>query len=156
MDSNFQKFENLIKKDKYQVFVLSCPAYFPVNFARHPWFAVNKKGIISRYEVRNYKIKNDHKYLHINTQPPFRGINITFFVKKHFWRSTLLGCIEGDENSTAKRAIDFIESSKENYPYVYKYSLIGPNSNTYLEWVLNAFPELNIKTSWRFIGKDFK
>lgn len=43
-----QKFEDLINKDKYQVFAFSCRAYFPFIFARHPWFVINENGVISR------------------------------------------------------------------------------------------------------------
>jgi len=153
---NFQEFESLIKKDKYQVFVFCCPALFPFNFFRHPWFVLNKKGEISRWEIRHDINLEKHNHLFINNQHPFQGINTTYFVKNYFWKAKLLGYLEGDENSTIKGVIDFIENSKENYPYCNRYFGLGPNSNTYLQWVLNNFPEFNVKLSWRFIGKNFK
>lgn len=154
MENNLQ---NLIKNDKYQVFVLSCPAYFPFYFLRHPWFVLNKKGIISRWETRHYKNKlnKNLRYLHFNTQPPFQGINTSFFVKKHFWGTELIGLVEGEENSIAQNIVEFIENSEKYYPYSNKYFLTGPNSNTYVQWVLKRFPEVRIKLSWRFIGKGY-
>lgn len=150
--------ENLVNKEKYQVFVLACPAYIPFNFVRHTWFVLNKKGLISRWEVRHYKniSLKDFGHIHLNEQPPFLGINVSFFIKKHFWKAELLGYIEGEENSPAQRAIGLIENSEKNYPYSSQYSFLGPNCNTYIQWILNKFPEFNIKLSWNFMGKEFK
>lgn len=151
-------FQNLINKDKYQIFVFISPASFPISFAIHPWFVLNKKGEISRWEVMHYKNKlnKDFGYLHLNNRAPFLGIGLIWLVGKFFWKPELLGYIEGDENSTAQKTIDFIENSKNAYLYLHKYSFLGPNSNTYLQWILNKFPEFKIKLSWRFIGKNFK
>src|SRR3989338_7205702 len=116
MNSDTQKFQSLINKEKYQVFILACPTYTPFNFARHSWFVI----------------------------------------KKHFWKAKLMGYIEGSENSTAQKIIEFIENSEKIYLYCFKYSFFGPNSNTYIQWVLDKFPEFNVKLSWNFIGKGFK
>lgn len=148
------EFEKLINKDKYQVFLFCCPAYFPYNFARHPWFVLNKKGEISRYEIKDIKINNS--FFNKNAFPPFQGIEYASFIKDHFWRAELLGFIEGDEQSNTRKAIEFIEKSEQIYPYCFKYNYFGPNSNTYAQWILNKFPEFNVKLSWRFIGKDYK
>lgn len=144
-------FEKLIDKEKYQFFIFYCPAYFPFNFFRHPWIVLNKKGEVSRWEIRHIKNK-DNTYIYINNQPPFEGINKTLCVKSK-WNVKMLGFVEGE---VASNAIDFIEKSKENYPYVNRYCGFGPNSNTFIKWILNKFPEFNIKLSWRFIGKNYK
>ena len=86
----------------------------------------------------------------------FEGINITFFVKKYYKKIKLLGYLEGDKGSVAEKVVEFIASSEESYPYCDRYSFLGPNSNTYLQWVLNKFPEFNIKLCWRFVGKGYK
>ena len=36
--------EKLLNKDKYQVFLFTCPAIMPFSFAVHPWLVVNNKG----------------------------------------------------------------------------------------------------------------
>jgi hypothetical protein len=155
---NNQKFEDLIKIDKYQVFVFCCPALFPFNFARHPWFVTNKKGEISRYEIGHFinKRNKNNKYLHINIKPIFQGLSKLFLSKEYFLKAELLGFIEGDESSVTQKAIEFIENSQNTYPYCDKYHLWGPNSNTYAQNILNKFPEFNINLSWRFIGKNFQ
>lgn len=158
MNANSKNFQDLIDKDKYQVFVFSSPASIPINFARHPWFVLNKKGVISRWEVMHFKNKKDKKlnYIHFNARSPFCGNIIIYPFEILFWQTKLIGYIEGGEGSTAEKAIGFIEDSIKTYPYYDRYNFLGPNSNTYLENVLNKFPEFNIKPSWRFIGKDYK
>lgn len=153
-----QNFENLINKDKYQVFVFYGPTSFPINLARHPWFVLNKKGEISRWEVMHFKSKNDKslEYIHLNERPPFHGNYIIYPSKLLNSKTKLMGYIEGDEESNAKKAIEFIENSTQTYPYYDRYNFLGPNSNTYLQNVLNKFPEFNIKLSWQFIGKNYK
>ncbi len=154
-----EEFKKLIKEDKYQVFVFESKAHFPFVFASHPWFVINKKGVISRYEVVYKKDCCPGKsfgHVHLNALPPHKGIRIFSFYENLFWKSKLLGFLEGNINSTAQKAVYFIENSRHSYPHLDKYVLTGPNSNTYLQWVLNAFPELNIKLGSRFIGKDYK
>jgi len=153
MNKPVEDFQKLIKPDKYQVFVFACPAYFPINFARHAWFVLSEKGKISRYEVRHFK--GNKKHLFVNFQPPFLGTNITFLTNI-FWSAKLLGFIEGDENSKAREAIEFIKNSENTYPYLDTYRFYGPNSNTYVQNVLNHFPEFGMNLSLRFIGKGFK
>ncbi|MFA6523897.1 MAG: hypothetical protein WC264_01435 [Candidatus Paceibacterota bacterium] len=108
--------ENLIKKDKYQVFLFASPASFPISFAKHSWFVLNKKGVISRWEVMHFKNKfnKDFKYLHLNNRAPFLGIGLIWPISKFFWKAKLLGYIEGEENSTVKKMIEFIENSEKN------------------------------------------
>lgn len=155
--NNFQK---LIKPEGYQVFLFVCPAFMPLNFASHPWFVCVKNGKISRWEVRfekNIINQTIGKHLHFNSLPPFSGIEmIQFLPKKFLWKASLLGYVEGDQNSSAKKMIDFIESSPENYPYRNQYSFFGPNSNSYVQWVLNNFPNFKIKLPWNSFGKNFK
>ena len=74
---------------------------------------------------------------------------------KYYWEGKLLGYIEGDENSTAKKVAEFIKNSKTIYPYCYKYSLRGPNSNTYAQWVLDNFPEFKVTLPKNSIGKNY-
>ena len=159
-------FQNLISKDKYQVFVFSCPAGFPFIFARHPWFVINKKGIFSRWEIFHLKnvCKTSWGHLHLNGLSLFQGIAkfpfMNDFLKKEnriYWKKIKFeGFIEGDENSKVPEIIEFIEKTPQNYPYNYRYSLTGPNSNTYAQYILNKFPEFKIKLDWNFFGKNFK
>ncbi|MBI3305858.1 DUF3750 domain-containing protein [Candidatus Nomurabacteria bacterium] len=153
--------EKLIKKDKYQVFIFTCPCSIPINFAQHTWFVVNKKGVISRWEVllrffRKDFLNNKESYLYLDLMPKTEGMEVLPFKRGWYWKSKLLTTIEGDENSTARKMIDFIENSKNTYKYTNTYALRGPNSNTYIQWVLDHFPELKIRLPWNAFGKNFK
>ncbi|MCX6717057.1 MAG: DUF3750 domain-containing protein [Candidatus Taylorbacteria bacterium] len=146
---------NLINPEKYEVFVLYCHANIPFSLAIHPWLVCNEKGKISRWEVLFRKNRDKTLgHLHLNHYLPFTGIEIIPFVTKWQWQSKILSKIEGE---VAKRIIDFIKTSKKNYPYIKKYLLISTNSNTYVQWVLNNFfPEVNIKLPWNAFGKNIK
>ncbi len=147
--------EGVIKKDIYQVLLLTCPANMPFSFAVHPWFIINRKGTVSRWEVifslQNRNLSFGH--LNKNLFPPFQGIEIFPYLYKYLWQSTVLFSIEGDEKSVAAQMAKFIEESHNNYPHKEKYSFIGPNSNTYVQWVLNHFPESNMYLPWNAFGK---
>lgn len=144
--------KNAIKIDpeKYQIFIMCCPANIPLNFALHPWFVCNEKGDVSRWEVL-YRANMDKSWghLHLNFLPPFGGIEMFPLTSKFYWRGKLLKLIEGD---LAKRMIEFIKKSHENYPHK-KYSLTGTNSNTYAKWVLKHFPEAKVKLPWNSFGE---
>ena len=45
----------------------------------------------------------------------------------------MLGLASGGEESLAQKIIEFVENSSEAYPNRDRYSLIGPNSNTYTQ-----------------------
>ena len=139
---------------KDQVFVFICPGNIPFLFARHPWFVINKHGALSRWEVIFRKIERETSWGHLQKDlyPPFQGIEIIPFCLKYFWEGTLLGKIEGD---AAARIAEFIEGSPDAYPHAEKYSLRGPNSNTYAQWVLNNFPEWKIELPWNSFGKNY-
>jgi Protein of unknown function (DUF3750) len=153
-----QECEKLIDKNKYQVFICTSFCSFPFNFALHPWFVINKKGVISRWDVIDWKNINDTscKHLHKNFLPPWKGLWMVRYVVKISHKASLFSIIEGDENSIARKMADFIENSPKIYPYCNKYHFVGPNSNTYVQWILNQFPELKIKLPWNCFGKNFQ
>jgi len=157
---NTAELQKLVKTSGYQVFLLACPASIPCNFALHPWFVCVRNGEISRYEIR-FEMSRDNpdifKHFHLNQLPPFSGIEkFTFIPKEYLWKNVrLLGMVEGDENSLAKKVLDFIEQSSEKYPYCNKYKIWGPNSNTYAQWVLNNFPDFKVDLPWNCFGKNY-
>jgi hypothetical protein len=152
---NNKEFEQLIDKEKYQVFLFASPGSLPFNFASHPWFVINKLGSISRWEVlfRNTSHTTKWDHLYKDFYPPLRGIEIILFWKKFFWRGKLLGQIDGE---VAQRMANFIENSPTTYPYCEKYSFLGPNSNTYAQWILNNFSEFKARLPRNAFGKNFK
>ncbi len=144
--------------DRYQVSLFTCPATIPYSLGTHPWFVVLKNGKISRWEVlwRESQCSTSWGHLHLNFLPHEKGIETFPFSKKYHWSGKLISRVEGDENSLAKRMMDFIEKSEENYPFCYQYSVFGPNSNTYAEWVISHFRESNFKLPWNSFGRYYK
>jgi hypothetical protein len=163
------EFQSLIKKDTYQVFLLVCPATLPFSFATHPWLVVNRKGVVSRHGVSWRKAAKSSKplfgqhlctecseHVHKDARPPMEGIEIFPLVQKYLWKGRILKSIEGDDGSLAKRMADFIDESVTAYPYKDRYALLGPNSNTYIGWILEHFPESGMRLPWTAIGKGFR
>lgn len=153
--------QKLINNDKYQVFLMSCRANMPAFFASHNWFVVNDQGNIERWEAGYMKCIGEKNYGHLRKNllkaAPFQGISIVPGINKNFrWKSQMLGYIEGKEHSLAKKMAEFIQKSPSNYPYVDHYSLLGPNSNTYPQWVINHFPDSGLFLPQNAIGKNFR
>src|SRR3989344_1899275 len=121
-------FENLIDRNKYQVFVMICPGSFPFSFAIHPWFVINKNGAISRFEVSHKKNQDEASQGHLNRNflPPWQGLGIITFKSKPYHKAKLLALIAGDENSAARKMVDLIENSPGIYPYCDTYHFLGP------------------------------
>jgi len=118
----------------------------------HPWILCSEKGKLTRYEVRHLKNKaNNHLYINYYSNF-FQGIEMFMFSNKYFWKGKLFFSIEG---SQAKKTINFVKKSKDYYPYKNRYSYLGPNSNTYVQWVLDSFPMLNIELPRNAIGKNY-
>lgn len=148
--------EKMVDKNSYQLFLVTCPAGFPFGFFRHPWFVLNNKGILSRYEVFwiPQKIENRWGHLHKDFYPPFQGISQIPFTEKYFWKNLdLRGVVKGEG---AQKMIEFIESSPKIYPSIEKYALLGINSNTYVQWVIDHFPESKLTLPWNSPGKGVK
>lgn len=151
-----QDYSKLIDKDKNQVFLFKSMASFPFIFAIHPWFVLNKQGEISRWEIgwsTKYIAEKKWGYLYKNRLPLFLGCESLFFSNRFLNKSYLIGVIEGDE---AIKMIDFIYNSPNTYNNRNEYKLLGPNSNTYTQWIINNFPESKLKLPYNAYGKNYK
>jgi len=147
-------YEPRIDPEKYQAFLFRCPVTVPFQFASHPWFVCNERGTITRWEVldRLSETSPDRAYLHVNRFPIWSGIEILPFIRKEpLWKGKLLGKVEGNQ---AREMIDFIRTSGERYPYRHTYSLVGINSNTYVQWVLDHFEDVDLKLPHNSFGKN--
>ncbi len=156
-------FEKMLDRNGYQVFLMTCPASLPLSFAPHPWFVVNKKGVLFRSGI-SWKLKSEMSpelfkghpciecsgYLHKDTQPALKGCNIFPFFYQFAWTGRVCGKSEGEE---AQKMIEIIENAYTHYPYCNEYSLLGPNSATYIKWVLSHFPKTQLKLPWNTIGR---
>lgn len=163
-----KEFKKLIKKDRYQVFLFRTPLSQPLTWSKHCYFVVNDKGKIKRYEVIYWINKKTKRYLYVNYLPSWIGfekswkgylglIGIRHPVKlKDRFRSDLVLFIEGSRDSVAEKMIRFIEKTPKTYPFTKKYLFFpGPNSNTFIQWIINRFPESGFKLPWNAFGKGY-
>jgi hypothetical protein len=143
--------------DPYQLSLHASPAHMPLSFAVHPWFVINKGGVLSRWEVlhRENRCVTSWGHLHLDERAPFTGIDIFTFAPYVQWPSCVLGTVEGDEGSLAARMIACIEDSPNTYPFCHQYAYTGPNSNTYVQWALDQFPDSKLALPWNAFGKRF-
>jgi len=155
-----QEFTSLIKKDKFQFFVFSSPCSLPLSFALHSWIVTNDHGEVHRYEVWSYKSRfnNESGHISIDFYPATTGLTLLpgpdSNISSTIFGSTIIGYVEGGEGSLAHRMADFVESRHKEYPNKFKYHYFpGPNSNTFVQWILNNFPECKIKLPWNAFGK---
>jgi hypothetical protein len=148
-------YEKLIDPGSYQVFLFFSNAVMPFSFATHPWFVVNNKGDISRWEIIVDR-ENLKQFVREDFCKPLLGSAVFPLGKKFYFKSKLLGYITGDESSSAKQMVDCILKSREEYLFKDEYGFLGPNSNTYAQWILDMFPEFKGKLQWNSFGKGYK
>lgn len=106
-------------------------------FAWHHWFVVDRAGRRDRWEVwqRRDAGGDSWGHLHRNLMPPERGVGWGGSWIAHRWSG-------GAANELAQR----IEAGPETYPFRGCYWFWpGPNSNTYVQWMLG--------NSWRLRGR---
>ena len=150
--------QNLIQKtDFFKVDFYICPAHIPFHFAVHPWVVITENGSTSRYEViyRKHKGKERDGYLYKNFYSSVnQGIKKSPF-HSAFWQGKIIGSVSGISGSLAHQIVRFIQENNAKYPFKDTYRLLGPNSNTYIAWVLSKFPEANIRLPWNALGKNY-
>ncbi len=144
-------------QQKYQVFLLASPVTFPLSFAVHAWFVINIEGKVNRWEFGRFRGSPYRNKIGVlkNFLKPTEGMNLYFWKQNPRFNPKLLGFIEGDKSSLAHKMASFIDNHSKNYPLNYQYSLKGPNSNTYVQWILNKFPESNLELPSNAFGKNF-
>ena len=160
---NQEDFNSLIDATKYQVFICASKMPMPFSFAMHTWIVTIDHGKINRYEVWGYTDlrKPADGHLHINLFQPWVGVRVFPSHHSHIeakrFSSKILYKLEGEVDSLADHIIKFIENNLDTYPYAKNYHYFpGPNSNTFTQWVINQFPELEYKLPWSAIGKNYK
>ncbi len=113
---------------------------------------MNEKGLVSRIE--GGRVGRLNYFVHRNLfKDPTIGVKI--FLPFHFrFTGTIVNFIDGD---IANKMIQFLNKELDSYPFRNKYHLFpGPNSNTFIQWVINKFPESRFTLPWNVIGKGYK
>ena len=115
--------------------------------ADHTWISTKPKGASSYtvYEVIGWRLaKGYDSVLRIEKDIPDR-----------LWYGKQPRTLIDLRNEEAEQIIDKIYTAALQYPYKKEYSMFGPNSNTFIAWILCEVPELNLKLSRRAIGKNY-
>ncbi|GHC28204.1 hypothetical protein GCM10010082_21910 [Kushneria pakistanensis] len=112
-------------------------------FAMHTWIAVKAAGAshYTTYEVQGWR------------QPTVR---MRYGTPDREWfgqRPHLMADLRGDQ---ATRAIAHIEQAVDEYPWPQRYRVFpGPNSNTFIAWLIRQVPELEVEMPSLALGKDY-
>jgi hypothetical protein len=116
-------------------------------FAVHYWFVTESPGMRDRWEIWWQQNVGGYSngYLHRNLQYPDADVG---------GGPTCLECSWSGKE--ADRITQALQQSWDGYPYrsVYR-AFPGPNSNTYVAWVLRK-AAIEHPLSWKGMGKDFQ
>ncbi|WDE03116.1 DUF3750 domain-containing protein [Thalassomonas viridans] len=121
----------------------------PGLIADHYWFVIVKgaeAGHRQRWEVWQQKNAGGQswQHLHKNLKAWHSGVGNGPSRVEYCWRG-----------AQAARLIRGLETSPQNYPYLARYRYWpGPNSNTYVQWVLDQ-AGINMTPGPSAIGKDY-
>lgn len=147
-----------LKSNHYQFWILYSPLPIPLNFvAVHNWLVVkapNEEPV--RWEVWQHQhcCHESWGHLHKNLFFPHQGISRNYFpfgrCKGKYWEPRIASYLEG---ISAKHIVKFIQSNARQYSQKNRYVFWpGPNSNTFVQWIINQFPEKGIKLPKRSLG----
>jgi hypothetical protein len=155
-----KEFKDSIAKGQYNIFVFTSPAMLYACFARHPRVVlVDDQGNIDRFEVKRRETKQQIGYSHFyhNRSQPREWLGRIHDEKEPKAPSTLIWHLQGDKDSEAKRIYDTIRENIDIYPYKDTYKLYpGPNSNTFVQRLLDKVPERKISLPWNCLGKNYR
>jgi hypothetical protein len=115
--------------------------------ADHSWIAVKARGAPAyrRYEVIGWRLRRGGSVV-----VEHAGIPDAYWYGSE---PTLRLDLRGAE---AEDLIPRIEAASACYPWPDRYEAWpGPNSNSYIQWIALAVPELGLELPWRAIGKNW-
>ena len=135
-----------------KIHLYSSPAHFPLAFARHFWFVIDEWKKKNRYEVLFYPNKDKKLgYIHVDEFTHNVWLGIFPFIK-YAWKWTLKETFTGKTAKTLKKVI---EDSIRGYQMAHNYKLTWPNSNTYVQWILNE-SNVNYILPRNAFGKNYE
>ncbi len=117
------------------------------HFGVHSWVATKEKDAdhYTTYHVTAWGLRRSDSTVSIEQDVPDR---------KWFGNDAhLIAEVKGEK---AEAAIPKIKSAAESYPYHKKYRVYpGPNSNTFVSYILRHTPEIGVELPPNAIGKDW-
>lgn len=117
------------------------------NFATHPWVAWKRPDDISYTvaQVTGWRVRRGLPSVSVSADIPDRR-----------WFDNEPQIIHEIKGEKALKAITQVEKLIETYPYRDVYTLWpGPNSNTFIAYLIRHTPELDIELPPHAIGKDY-
>jgi hypothetical protein len=116
-------------------------------FAVHPWISIKEKDAdhYTTYQVTAWNLRRNRSSVWEQKDIPDRY----WFGREPVLLQTLIG-------EEAEKAIPEIKKAIADYPYAERYELWpGPNSNTFISYIIRNVPELTVELPPNAIGKDF-
>ena len=123
--------------------LLSAPVPFVGLIAHHCWFLIERGSVQDRWEVWQHRNAGRHAwgYLHRNLMPPLAPVGAGGVIQRVAFSGT-----------RAQLLAERIETSPQLYPRCHCYFLWpGPNSNTWVAWVLGDPSAMGVKA----LGRSF-
>ena len=147
-----------VEKDSVQLLCSFLP--LPIGpLAVHTWLVTHRaNGEVHRWEVwaQSDCCETSWGHLHRDLFPPYQGIGILpfFLPQSGNWNGQLVAV---ENSGIAGQIISFLERSVDSYPYKNRYGYFpGPNSNSFISWVLQHFPNSCLKIPGRAVGAEYK
>ncbi|MCP4755893.1 MAG: DUF3750 domain-containing protein [Proteobacteria bacterium] len=148
----------LHERPLYQLWLLYSPLPRPLHLlALHCWLVVKApNGIPSRWEVwqNSSCCASSWGHVHRDLFPPGQGIVRDFWPggRRRHWEARIGGYMEGE---AAEGMVRFVCDRAEDYPCRDRYfPWPGPNSNTFVQWVLNHFPGQTLRLPRKSLGSS--
>lgn len=116
-------------------------------FAVHSWIAVKSKNAqtYTTYQVVGF-------YLWRNRS----AVDIQQGIPDKYWYGNKPELLADLRGKTAEDAIPLIDKAAKSYPYPFLYHAYpGPNSNTFISYIIRQVPQLKMALPNIAIGKDF-
>ncbi len=148
-------------QDLYAVQVWQTPMPWPLHYAVHTWFVVSYRYQIDRFEVWATLGSFTGSALVQNATAPYVGFRTSFFDRvvnpRKIGVATKVGEVSGTVGSEAYELYQSVYHSMTEYPFKLRYRMWpGPNSNTYVQWVLAKHPNIDIVLPWNAFGKKYR
>lgn len=146
--------------DDYCVEIWESAMPWPLSFAVHLWFVTCHAHVVDRIEVWATLGSFEGVTLLKNAIAPTAGIRTSFFdnpvTPKKVGKTQKIFKIKGAPGSAVEKLYRDIHESLYTYPYLRQYVMWpGPNSNTYVQWVLDRHPEVVIALPRRAFGRNY-
>jgi hypothetical protein len=137
------------KTPEAQVQIFTAKAYsWRGKFSQHTWIATKEK------DAKNYKV-----YYVVLWGSYFGadGVVVTQEdISDRYWYDAKPEIILWEKGEKAQKLIPQIQAAVKNYPYQKNYRAYpGPNSNTFVSYVIRNSPDLKVALPNNAIGKDW-